>query len=102
MSQWAKCVLYKHGARVNLQDPLRNLWRFLPLNPAFGLEKRQTDRKLYYIAACALEYLPPDPTCPWALEVRWHRVNDTDSMSRSWRHLRFNGGFPTFRTAALQ
>jgi hypothetical protein len=48
MSQWAKCVLYKHGARVNLQDPLRNLWRFLPLNPAFGLEKRQTDRSVVY------------------------------------------------------
>jgi hypothetical protein len=31
---------------------------------------------------CALDYSLAYPTCPWGLEVRWHRVNDTDSRSR--------------------
>lgn len=23
--------------------------------------------------------LTTDPTCPWGMEMRWHRVKDTDS-----------------------
>lgn len=32
--------------------------------------------------ACALGYFAPDPTCPWGLEVRWHRAKDTVFVSR--------------------
>ena len=36
--------------------------------------------------------MSPDPTCPWRLEVRWSRVNDTDSVNRweTWKHAHLN------------
>ena len=32
--------------------------------------------------ACALDRLLPDSTCSWGLEVRWCRINSTDSGNR--------------------
>ena len=37
-------------------------------------------------ATCVLDYSLPDPTCPWVLEVRWGRVNDTHIPRAGKKH----------------
>jgi hypothetical protein len=46
--------------------------------------------------ACALDCSLPHPTCPWGLEVRCRRVNDTDSRSK-WKVLKELAAVGCFR-----
>jgi hypothetical protein len=41
-------------------------------------KKLMGNLSLSQTVACALDSSPPDPTCPWGLEVRWLGIKDTD------------------------